>query len=145
MRQKYFSQWASQKNKTTLSSKPCEQKSWDGVVLKRRENKGSGLVFWVSRFQMCTYFYICCTDLYARWRLTVFCFPDATTSSELRPYAFLILPQKNFIYFILFYFGEGMERKQGEIWLELVKKKLYPLCLLKMYINRFHFAPFVRV
>lgn len=44
---------------------------------------------------MYTCFYICCTDLYTRWRLTVFCFPFATTSSELRAYVFLILFKKN--------------------------------------------------
>lgn len=60
-----------------------------------KENKGSVLMFWVSRFQMYTYFYICCTDLYTRWRLTVFCFPFATTSSELRALGFLILFQNN--------------------------------------------------
>jgi len=93
---------------------PCEQKSQNGVVLERRENKGSVLVFWVSRFQMYTYFYICCTDLYTRWRLTVFCFPFTTTSSDLRPHSFLILTQKNFLFcFVLFCFvWKGVEEEE---------------------------------
>lgn len=93
---------------------PCEQKSQNGVVLERRENKGSVLVFWVSRFQMYTYFYICCTDLYTRWRLTVFCFPFTTTSSDFRPHSFFDTNSKEPIFFFFFGSGWGEEEERRE-------------------------------
>lgn len=113
---------------------PCEQKSQNGVVLERRENKGSVLVFWVSRFQMYTYFYICCTDLYTRWRLTVFCFPFTTTSSDLRPHSFLILTQKNLFFFFFLEVAGGRKKRGGRNLTEAAERsqfKIVPFLCVK--------------